>query len=580
MKEPLSKGVLPKVLGEIYVARKTGQLHLRHGGEARDVRFHEGRVVHVDGLRKRPFEGRAANDPVERQLGQVLQEVGIQLNRGERSEKVPLGPEALLEAVSWSGGSYSFEEGGGEGGPEPPPGVSTPALIREAICRVHDAGALREALGDTNRAVARSAEGGPAPNTSLSPTDAYVLSRVDGRLTAREIVQLGPLSAEETERSLLWLLCTGLVRYTSAAPRAAGERPSAPPATAPARAPHPAPRAAAQEEASAASSPVAPAPSPAAPDPRARMASASAAVPSAASTSNGSTANGGGASAAPPPRAPATPANSPTYLSAAPDAPLPDELTVRRQEILDAHAGLRTRNHFEVLGISRSASEDDVKEAYFRLVKRFHSDVHVDPRLLDLKEKMEAVFLRLAEAYDVLRHSASRARYVADLVARTPRPAPGPSPGPAPGEAPRDPDAEAFTAPLDPVENALMADDAIRQGEYLLSEGRYWDVIQLLERTVPHILAKRQSAKARAILARGYLKNPMWVRRGEEILHGVLRDEPLQVDACLALGGLYKESGLRSRAVAMFRKVLEAKPDHKRAAAELRELGAASRKLF
>jgi hypothetical protein len=30
----------------------------------------------------------------------------------------------------------------------------------------------------------------------------------------------------------------------------------------------------------------------------------------------------------------------------------------------------------------------------------------------------------------------------------------------------------------------------------------------------------------------------------------------------------------------MFRKVLEAKPDHKRAAAELRELGAASRKLF
>jgi tetratricopeptide (TPR) repeat protein len=259
------------------------------------------------------------------------------------------------------------------------------------------------------------------------------------------------------------------------------------------------------------------------------------------------------------------------------DVPLPEEIAARRQEIQDTHAALLTKNHFEILGISRSATEADVKEAYFRLVKRFHSDVHLDPRLLDLKDKMEAVFLRLAEAYDVLRHSASRARYVADLVSRSPRPAPA-APAAAP-EAPREVD-EPFLAPADPVENALMADDAIRQTEFLLIEGRYWDAIQLLERTVPHILAKRQSAKARVLLGRAYLKNPMWVRKGEEILHGVLRDEPQHVEACFALGGLYKESGLRSRAVTMFRKVLEVKPDHKRAAAELRELGAGSRKLF
>jgi hypothetical protein len=41
------------------------------------------------------------------------------------------------------------------------------------------------------------------------------------------------------------------------------------------------------------------------------------------------------------------------------------------------------------------------------------------------------------------------------------------------------------------------------------------------------------------------------------------------VDAYLALGQLYKAGGLRSRAVSMFRKVLELKPENEEALAEL-----------
>jgi hypothetical protein len=41
------------------------------------------------------------------------------------------------------------------------------------------------------------------------------------------------------------------------------------------------------------------------------------------------------------------------------------------------------------------------------------------------------------------------------------------------------------------------------------------------------------------------------------------------VDALLMLGRIYKNSGIKSRSVSMFKKVLELKPDHEEARAEL-----------
>jgi molecular chaperone DnaJ len=55
-----------------------------------------------------------------------------------------------------------------------------------------------------------------------------------------------------------------------------------------------------------------------------------------------------------------------------------------------------------VLGVPRDATEAQVREAYFRLAKRFHPDVHHDPALSDLREQLEQIFGRLNEAYEEL----------------------------------------------------------------------------------------------------------------------------------------------------------------------------------
>jgi len=62
------------------------------------------------------------------------------------------------------------------------------------------------------------------------------------------------------------------------------------------------------------------------------------------------------------------------------------------------------RDYYEVLGIGKSASADEVKASYKRLAKQFHPDVSSDPKA---KEK----FQEILEAYNVLSDEQKRANY-------------------------------------------------------------------------------------------------------------------------------------------------------------------------
>ncbi len=62
------------------------------------------------------------------------------------------------------------------------------------------------------------------------------------------------------------------------------------------------------------------------------------------------------------------------------------------------------RDYYDVLGISKSASKDDIKSAYRRLAKQYHPDINKAP---DAAEK----FKEVQEAYDVLYDDQKRAQY-------------------------------------------------------------------------------------------------------------------------------------------------------------------------
>ncbi|XP_041840157.1 dnaJ homolog subfamily A member 3, mitochondrial-like isoform X2 [Melanotaenia boesemani] len=63
------------------------------------------------------------------------------------------------------------------------------------------------------------------------------------------------------------------------------------------------------------------------------------------------------------------------------------------------------QDFYEILGISRTASQKDIKKAYYQLAKKYHPDTNPDEP--EAKEK----FAKLAEAYEVLSDEVKRKQY-------------------------------------------------------------------------------------------------------------------------------------------------------------------------
>ncbi|MEV1168579.1 J domain-containing protein [Nonomuraea sp. NPDC049784] len=67
---------------------------------------------------------------------------------------------------------------------------------------------------------------------------------------------------------------------------------------------------------------------------------------------------------------------------------------------------------YELLGVARTATQDDIKRAYRRLARHLHPDVNPDP-------KVRIRFQEIGEAYHVLSDPGLRQQY--DLTGRPPR---------------------------------------------------------------------------------------------------------------------------------------------------------------
>jgi tetratricopeptide (TPR) repeat protein len=608
MKGELAEGVVPNLLRELYVGRRTGTLTLVKTDEKQSLRVRRGHIVNAHttvkterlgetlvnrGLLTEDDFARATEVALQgnKRLGEAFLELGI-MDESGLEDAVALHVHTLLAKVfTWDEGTYNFDE------EEETPGeltlkLSTADLILEAVRAITDPDVVVYLLGDRDGVLALSSD--PLlrfQQLKLSPTDGFVMSRVDGTMSAREIEGMIPLPPEEVQRSLLGLLSTGIIEFDDEARKPREEKTRAPssataptppsppgdegssspppaaaaPAGAPPAAPHPRAEPPRSEPPAAAPPPEKPPPPVKEPAARPAAGKPPAAEPPAATPDKPPVEK--------PPAPPPTPTAQPSppseppaakpapQAAAAPadetPAPVDEAAAERRREIDEAWDDRKTRTHFEVLGLARSATDADVKEAYFNLAKRFHPDVHHGASLGDLQDKLEAVFIRLGEAYGVLRDTDKRRDYEGWLG----RPKPQTSEDGEPGSAEPDPEAE-----------ARQAEAAVVHAGALLKEEKYWDAIQKLEPLMERLTGTNR-LRAQLILARCYLQNPKWVKTAKETLETAVRENPKSPVAYSLLAGLYKQLGLKTRAASTYRKVLELKPEDKEAAEALAGLG-------
>ena len=116
---------------------------------------------------------------------------------------------------------------------------------------------------------------------------------------------------------------------------------------------------------------------------------------------------------------------------------LPDDLIA---EIDRLAPQLTFLDHYAVLGVSEASTESEIKAAYLHVIKRFHPDRWHSRDSGAHRKRMEAIFARATEAYEVLRHPISKLEYDRSLyeVRGIPRPSSKPKPAqPPPTPPPR-----------------------------------------------------------------------------------------------------------------------------------------------
>jgi tetratricopeptide (TPR) repeat protein len=538
------------VLAEAFRARRTGVLVVGRGTGAIHVRLEAGQIVAIgpatgDGTRP-PKPG----DSVKLRLERVLAEIGMSKPAPPRAE--PASPDSLRDRLIEGLADPTHDSRFEDGAEAPQDLVSVPLatepLILEAVRQLRHDDSVRQALGDLDRRLVATAA--LADERTLTLTEGYLLSRIDGLVSLRDVLELAPLDPQEAERALLGLLLTGRVECkpaeAKATPPARPYPPSAEETPAEAQATQ-APREDVVAEAVADDEPPA---VEAVPDDGAVESPAAAAAPPAAPD--------------PPPAKVERPPLDPATIQ-------------RRREILEFFQALPLQNHFQVLGVEPGCSDAEVRRGYVALTKRYHPDAQRHAGLADMQDIMEAIFIRVGEAWEVLGEARSRASYEARSgIVRRPRTVKN---EPAGASADGGPQASSAAAsmPLDPVSREprgyVPPEEILIDARRLLTQARYWDAIQMLESAIPAMEPRAQQHRGRLLLARAYSKNPNWLRRAEETLQQVLREDPTNAEVHYELGLIYKSGGFVARAQSMFRRALELRPGHKDASYQLELLG-------
>jgi tetratricopeptide (TPR) repeat protein len=190
-------------------------------------------------------------------------------------------------------------------------------------------------------------------------------------------------------------------------------------------------------------------------------------------------------------------------------------------EMLERHSALPGQNLYQVLGLTSSATESEVRHNYYSLAKRLHPDKFSDE---ETKTRAEKLFASITEAYATLSKAESRAEYDKTIAAASEKPS-----------------AESTAASA-----AEMARQNFRHGRSLFEKHEMVKALSFFEHAVEQDETKEEYHRFLALVQS---RNPRLRKEAERHLLRAIELNPTSAESYAQLGLLYRKMGMEEKGI-------------------------------
>jgi curved DNA-binding protein CbpA/DNA-binding response OmpR family regulator len=215
-----------------------------------------------------------------------------------------------------------------------------------------------------------------------------------------------------------------------------------------------------------------------------------------------------------------------------------------RRVIFAERDRLKNANHYEVLGVQSSATQDEVKAAYIAAAKRFHSDAFAGQELGSARRAAEELFSKVSEANAVLGNPSSRGDYDVYL----------------------DRKAKGLSTDVGAI---LRAEGIFEKGERLFKAGKFAEAEGAFREA---IALHHAEAEFHAYLGMSIYRGRGKAREGLELVGKALGMDPRLRSATVFAAQLHEALGEVEQAKALLRKAIAKDPEFDAAKSELSRL--------
>ncbi len=235
------------------------------------------------------------------------------------------------------------------------------------------------------------------------------------------------------------------------------------------------------------------------------------------------------------------------HLNGGGPSDLSEDQRNERLEIEEMAESARRTDHYQALNLERTATDEEIIDAWTSIRKRYALSRTSEPHLSDAGPWLESIQDRAQDAYQVLGNPVTRRRYDSVMVGVD--------------KARCKAEGRAVAPEVDPAARTALVEANLKRADELIRDGEIFSALQMLEQACA--IEARPAALLK--LAQLQLKNPKWDEKALRTLHKALEAEPDFIDAWLELADFYDRRNDEGRRRKALEKVLSLDPNHPKA---------------